>query len=138
MLTPLPKPGKRNVLHKTTSRESYYKIYIPLLHMSKEFDTVNRNQMFETLEEILFRDEIHLLHILTNDVKLKVRVGADYGPEFRTSAGIMQSDCPSAVIFMFYLAKAPSSPHHWTRNIAILIHPTSHVKHQLNYLVTWV
>ena len=77
--------------------------------MSKAFDTVNRNQLFETLEEILLPDEIHLLHILTNDVKLKVRVGADYGPEFTTSVGIMQGDCLSAVLFILYLAKALSS-----------------------------
>ena len=63
---------------------------------------------FETLEEILLPDEIHLLHIL-NDVKLKVRVGADYGPEFTTSFGIMQGDCLSAVLFILYLAKALSS-----------------------------
>ena len=73
--------------------------------MSKAFDTVNRNQLFETFEEILLPDEIHLLHILTNDVKLKVRVGADYGPEFTTSVGIMQGDCLSAVLFILYLAK---------------------------------
>ena len=67
--------------------------------MSKAFDTVNRNQLFETLDEIL-PDEIHLLHILTNDVKLKARVGADDGPEFTTSVGIMQGDCFSAVLFI--------------------------------------
>ena len=88
---------------------SDYKIYILLLDMSTAFDTVNRYQLFETLEEILLPDESHLLHILTNDVKLKVRVGADYGPEFTTSVGIMQGDCLSAVLFILYLAKALSS-----------------------------
>ena len=48
---------------------SDYKIYILLLNMSKAFDTVNRNKLFETLEEILLPDEIHLLHIAANDVK---------------------------------------------------------------------
>ena len=55
---------------------SDYKIYILLLDMSKAFDTVNRNQLFETLEEILLPDEIHLLHILTNDVKSWCRLWA--------------------------------------------------------------
>ena len=41
---------------------SDYKIYILLLDMSKAFDTVNRNQLFETLEEILLPYEIHLLN----------------------------------------------------------------------------
>ena len=88
---------------------SDYNIYILLLDMSKAFDTVNRNQLFETLEEILLPDEIHILHILTNDVKLKVRVCADYGPEFATSVGIIQGVCLSAVLFILYLAKALSS-----------------------------
>ena len=58
--------------------------------MSKAFATGNRNQLFETLEEILLPDEMHLLHILTNDVNLKVRAGADYGPELTTSIGIIR------------------------------------------------
>ena len=61
------------------------------------------------LRHVPLPDEIHLLHILTNDVKLKVRVGADYGPECTTSVGIMQGDCLSAVLFILYLAKALSS-----------------------------
>ena len=88
---------------------SDYKIYILLLDMPNAFDTVNRIQLFKTLEEILLPDEINLLHILNNDVKLKVTVGADYEPEFKTSVGIMQGDCLSAVLFIFYLAKALSS-----------------------------
>ena len=43
---------------------SDYKIYILLLDMSKAFDTVNRNQLFETVEEILLPDELHLLHYI--------------------------------------------------------------------------
>ena len=106
---------------------SDYKIYILLLDMSKAFDTVNRNQLFETLDEILLPDEIHLLHILTNDVKLKVTVGADYGPGFKTSVGIMQGNCLSAVLFIFYLAKALSSrppletEHCYTSSSSVLI-----------------
>ena len=76
---------------------SDYKMYILLLDMSKAFDTVNRNQLFETLEDLLLPDEIHLLHILTNDVKLKVRVGAEHGPEFTTSVGITHRPVASNV-----------------------------------------
>ena len=75
----------KKLLAKKAITSSEYKVYFLLLDMSKAFDTVNRNQLSETLEEILLPDKIHLLHILTNDVKLKVRVGADYGPEFTTS-----------------------------------------------------
>ena len=97
------------VLAEKAITSSDYNIYILLLDMSKAFDTVNRNQLFETLEEIRLPDEIHLLHILTNEVKPKVRVGADYGPEFTTSVGIIHGDCINAVLFILCLAKAPSS-----------------------------
>ena len=103
--------------------------------MSKTVDTtVNRNQLFETLEETILPDEIHLLHILTNDVKLKVRVGAEYGPEFTTSVWIIQGD----YLFIFYLAKALSSrpPLETERYIAILVHLDSHVKHQPKCWIT--
>ena len=52
---------------------SDYKIYILMLDMSKAFNTVNRNKLFEGLEEILLPEELHLLQLLTNNVKLKVR-----------------------------------------------------------------
>ena len=87
---------------------SNYKIYILMLDMSKAFDTVHRNKLFEGLEEILLPEELHLLHLLTNNVKLKVRTGNEYGPDFTTLKGIMQGDCLSAVLFIFYLAMALS------------------------------
>ena len=40
-------------------------------------------------------EELHLLHLLTNNVKLKVRVGSDYSEDFTTIIGIM----PAAFVF---------------------------------------
>ena len=85
---------------------SDFKIYILLLDMSKAFDTVDRNKLFNNLEDILLPEELHLLGILTNNVKLRVRVGNEYGPDFTTILGIMQGDCLSAILFIFYLAQA--------------------------------
>ena len=85
---------------------SNFKLYELLLDMSKAFDTVNRNKLFTLLEKILLPEELHLLHLLTNNVKLKVRVGSEFSEEFKTIIGIMQGDCLSAVLFIFYLAKA--------------------------------
>ena len=85
---------------------SDYKIYILMLDMSKAFDTVDRNKLFEGLEEILLPEELHLLHLLTNNVKLKVKAGKEYGTDFTTLKGIMQGDCLSAILFIFYLAMA--------------------------------
>ena len=47
--------------------------------MSKAFDTGNRNKLFEGLEEIMLPEELHILHILTNDLKIQVRAGSEYG-----------------------------------------------------------
>ena len=85
---------------------SDFKVYELLLDMSKAFDTVNRNILFNTLEGILLPEELHLLHLLTNNVKLKVRVDCEYSDEFETIIGIMQGDCLSAVLFIYYLARA--------------------------------
>ena len=87
---------------------SDYKVYILMLDMSKAFDTVDRDKLFEALEEVLLPEELHLLHILTNNVFLKVKVNSTVGESFQTLLGIMQGDCLSAILFIFYLAKALS------------------------------
>ena len=38
--------------------------------MSKDFDTVNCNKLNEGLEEIMLPEELHILHFLTNYVKI--------------------------------------------------------------------
>ena len=81
-----------------------YKIYLLLLDMSKAFDTVNRKILFENLEQILEADELHLLHILTNTPNLKVKINNVTGEKFQTLIGIMQGDCLSAILFIFYLS----------------------------------
>jgi len=85
---------------------SDFTIYILMLDMSKAFDTVDRKQLFEALEEVLLPEEIHLLHILINDVYIKVRVGDEYSNAFKSLIGIIQGDCLSAILFIFYLAQA--------------------------------
>ena len=74
--------------------------------------------------------------MLTDDVKLNVRVGAAYGSEFTTSVGIMQGDCLSAVLLILCLAKTLSSRPPVEQNIASLVHLKSHVKPQHNHCVT--
>ena len=57
------------------------------------------------LEQILNPDELHLLSILTNTPNIYVKVGKDLGRLFVTLLGIMQGDCLSAILFIFYLAQ---------------------------------
>ena len=92
----------KQLIDKTLNSKNY-EIYLLLLDMSKAFDTVNRNILFSRLETILENDELHLLYILTMNPKLKVRVDETYGETFLTTLGIMQGDCLSAILFIFYL-----------------------------------
>ena len=84
---------------------SDYTVFLSLFDMSKAFDTVNRQKLFEHLENILNPDELHLLSIITNFTKVKVKVNNVYGTMFTTLIGIMQGDCLSALLFIFYLAE---------------------------------
>ena len=93
------------VLCEKTITSDDYKLYILLLDMSKAFDTVKRDTLLKKLENILNEDELHLLSILTNKPTIKVKVNKDYGETFETNLGIMQGDCLSAVLFIFYLAE---------------------------------
>ena len=82
-----------------------FKVFLSLFDMSKAFDTVNRKKLFEHLERILEADELHILSIITNFIKVKVKVNSTYGKIFVTLIGIMQGDCLSALLFIFYLAE---------------------------------
>ena len=54
--------------------------------MSKAFDTVNRCKLFKHLEEIHNPDELHLLSIITNYIK----VNGTYGKLFQKLISMMQ------------------------------------------------
>ena len=102
---------------------SDYTINLLLLDMSKAFDTINRNILFDHLEEILEDDELYILHRLTNNPQLAVKIGNTTGELFTTTMGIMQGDCLSAILFIFYLAMCLRRPIH-TKTKGFLINPT--------------
>jgi hypothetical protein len=90
---------------------SDYTIYLLMLDMSKAFDTVSRGKLMKDLETILQPDEMHLMNILINDVKIHVRVGQETQESpIETTTGICQGDCLSAVLFIFYLANSIKDP----------------------------
>lgn len=114
-----------------------YEIYILLLDMSKAFDTVNRKILFEKLETVLDPDELHLLDILINDVKIRVRVQDKFSSEdITTNTGIVQGDCLSAVLFIYYLAAAltPQQPidHNYALPPELEIRPACLSDHNYN------
>ncbi len=84
---------------------SDYTVFLLLLDMSKAFDTVDRGKLFNHLEQILEPDELYIMSRLTNHPQIKVRVGKEYGNKFESTVGIMQGDCLSAILFIYYLSK---------------------------------
>ena len=57
-----------------------YTAFLLLLDMSKAFDTVDRELLFNHLEKILEPDELHIMSRLTNHPQIKVRVGTKTCP----------------------------------------------------------
>jgi len=96
--------------------DSDYNIYITLLDMSKAFDTVNRELLFQNLENILQEDELHILSKITNNPEIKIKLENKIGKKFTTYHGIMQGDCLSAVLFIYYLACALKEEQETTEN----------------------
>ncbi len=78
--------------------------------MSKAFDTVSRKNLLKDLQDVLEPDELHMMSILIKEVKLKVKVGKHTGEEIETNVEIVQGDCLSAVLFIYYLAKSLNPP----------------------------
>ena len=117
------------ILAEKAITSSTYNIYLLLLDMSKAFDTVCRNKILTDLQEVLEPDEIHMMALLLiSDVVLTVKVGKELGEQFKTEVGISQSDCLSAVLFVFYLTKS------LTPNTECIEHDYASVEHCGNIL----
>ena len=75
-----------------------------MLGMSKAFDTIQRGTLFEDLKEILEPDELHLIHLLLNDVEIAVKLENHIDELFKSLIGSPQGDAASALFFIIYLA----------------------------------
>ncbi len=110
------------ILAEQAITSSNHEIFILLLDMSKAFDTVNRHSLINDLENILSADEIHLISILLQDLKIQVRCQDKYSNSFSTNVGVPQGDCLSPILFILYLANAlktvqiPNIPQHITEH----------------------
>ena len=118
-----------------------YQVNVTLMDMSKAFDTVRRSSLIEDLTTILDPAELHLIKILTEDVKLKVRVGTAKSDAFTTKMGVPQGDCLSPILFTLYLAKTLENKNQRDHNYAKTIeegHTTEDLPSELqdhNYAV---
>ena len=83
-----------------------YNLFLLLLDMSKAFDTVKRPKLMEILSKILTESELHMMHILINDVIINVKISNHTGSNIHTKIGICQGDCLSALLFILYLSNA--------------------------------
>ena len=58
--------------------------------MSKAFDTVNGRIPFQHLEEVLNKDEMHIMCMLTNKLEITVKIGSHNEECFVTFTMIIQ------------------------------------------------
>ena len=75
-----------------------------MLGISKAFNSINRNQLIEGLQDIIETDELHIISTLLN-VSLSVRCENTLSKVFETNTGGPQGDCASALHFTYYLDK---------------------------------
>ena len=86
-----------------------YSTHILLLDMTKAFDTINREHLYELLSDILDPDELNITNIILKDVTLQVQNNITKGQTFTTTLGIPQRNYLSAILFTLYLSNTLSA-----------------------------
>ena len=84
---------------KSISSENY-DIFLLLLDMSKAFDVVDQKKLMNILGSILIKCELHMMHVLINDVILNVKIGNMTDWDIHTNIRIL------TLLFILYLAFA--------------------------------
>ena len=87
----------------TTARNE--SAYLIILATSKEFGSINRNQLIEDLQNTIETDELHIISTLLNVSPSTVRCENTLSKVFGTNTGGPQGDCASALDFTYYLDK---------------------------------
>ena len=71
-----------------------------MLGISKAFNSINRNQLIEGLQDIIGTDELHIISTLVN-VSLSVRCENTLSKVLKTDTGVPQENCASALQFTY-------------------------------------
>ena len=75
--------------------------------MSAAFDTINRTQLLDILENIIEEDELRIVRSLLSNTKINMKVnGATEHYSFLANTCTPQGDGLSPVLFFIYLANA--------------------------------
>ena len=72
--------------------------------MSTAFDTIQRGTLFEDLKGTLEYDELHLIHLLLDNVQISVKLENETGKLFKSLIGSPHGDAASSLFFIIYLA----------------------------------
>ena len=67
--------------------------------MSSAFDTIDRSELIEVLEEFLDEDEVRICRILLSETRMTVRFGTEFAETLKTNKGSPQGDSISGVFF---------------------------------------
>ena len=83
------------------------KVTITGIDMSAAFDTINRTQLLDILENIIEEDELRIIRFLLSNTKINMKVnGATEHHSFLANTGTPQGDGLSPVLFIIYLENA--------------------------------
>ena len=85
---------------------SNYTVMLLMMDMCKAFDFIYRAFILEDLRSILLPEELHMIKLMIDDVKLAVKIGNEMGHPFNTNIGTPQGDCIHSILFTLYLANA--------------------------------
>ena len=70
-----------------------YTIMLLMMGMSIAFDSIHRAFILEDLRSILLPEELHMIKLMIDDVKLAVKIQNEMGNPFNTNIGMPQEDC---------------------------------------------
>ena len=83
------------------------KVNIIGIDTSAQFETINRTQLLDILENIMEEDELRIVRFLLSNTKINMKVnGATVHHSFLANTGTPQGDGISPVLFIIYLENA--------------------------------